>query len=128
MKNTILINREDAKRAEAEEQYKFVKMNLEAMGLNLAEVLPEDYQQFTVEKKIKLRNILDTFKVVVLDDRNGGIKIFIYDETTKEKEIMAEWKKCRFDLRVDGAEPNPAKRIYMAMHIEWWSVFEDQNG
>lgn len=124
MKTTILINREDAKKVEAEEQYKFIKMNLEAMGLDLSEALPIDFQDFTVDKKIKLRDILETFKVVVLDDRDGGIKILVYDG--KEKEVVAEWKKCRFDLKIDKSEPNPTKRIYMAMHIDCWSMFEGQ--
>ena len=126
MKTTIFINREDASKTEAEEQYKFIKSNLEAMGLDLNEELPDLYEDFTVDKKIKLRQTLNKFNVVILDNKDGNIQILIYDENTKNKEVIAEWKKCRFDLKTDLSEPDPARRLYMVMHINYWSMFEEK--
>lgn len=128
MKTTIFINREDASKTEAEEQYKFIKFNIEALDLDLDinEILPDLYIDFTADKKIKLRELLNKFNVLILNDGAGQVQIIMHDENTKSKQVIAEWKKCRFDLKIDISEPNPNKRLYMAMHIDCWSVFEEK--
>ncbi|HVI39872.1 MAG TPA: hypothetical protein VM577_04360 [Anaerovoracaceae bacterium] len=124
MQTAILIDRDEIRKVEAEEQYHFVLNVLVQMGLPLEECFPdsEDPQEFTPDYKRKLRDVLDKFRVLVLDDRDGGIKIYV------EEELVAEWKKCRFELREDLSTVDPRKRIYVALYIDYWSMFEEQEG
>lgn len=121
MKQTILCNREDIRKVEAEEQLHFLRSILEEIGLtDLDEYFPEnnDPELYTVEQKIKLRQLLEKFQISVIDDRDGGLKIYV------EKELIADWKKCRFAFREDLAELDRSKRIYAEIYIEYWSQFE----
>ena len=74
---------------------------------------------FTVEHKIELRKHMDQFSVTIVDDRDGGIKIFV------ERDKVAEWKKCTFILREDPSEVNPSKRLYMEISGDIWTIFDD---
>ena len=119
MKQTILVNREDIRKVEAEEQYNFTMTVLDSLGIPLEECLPEGgFEEFTIEHKIKLRSLLDKFNVLVIDDRDGGIKIYV------EEQLVAEWKKCVWNLKYDLSAIDPSKRIYVEMHTEWWTVFD----
>ena len=121
MQTSILIDREDIRKVESEEQYNFVQTILTKMQIPLDGCFPEsnDVQDFTPEYKIALRAVLNKFDVLVIDDRDGGIKIYV------EEELVAEWKKCRYELREDLSTVDPRKRIYAVMYIDYWTMFED---
>lgn len=122
MKTSILVDREDVRKVEAQEQYLFVQNVLAQMELPLEECFPEsnELEDFTIEHKLHLRKILDKFGVLVLDDRDGGVKIYV------EKDLIAEWKKCRFELREDPGEIDPRKKLYAVIYIDYWTMFEEQ--
>lgn len=120
MKTSIMIDREDIRKVEEEEKFNFIKNNLINMGIPLDDCFPEsnELSDFTVEFKRHLRAVLGVAKVLVVDDRDGGIKIYF------ENEIIAEWKKCRFELREDRSTKDPRKRIYAVIHIDCWSLYD----
>ena len=119
------MDREDMRLVEAEEQYAFIRNVLIAMNLPLDGCFPESekFSDFTLDHKCKLREVLEKFNVLILDDKDGKIEIYI--ESPPEKpELVAKWNKCRFDLRQDLSALDPKKRIYAVMHVDYWSVFE----
>lgn len=125
MKTSIFVDREDIRTVEAEEQFNFVRTVLETMGLPTEDCFPEEdtelnQQDITLQHKINLRQLLKKFQVLILDDRDGGIKIFV------DEELVAEWKKSRFELRQDLTAVDPRKKLYAVLHIEYWTMFEDQ--
>ena len=117
MNYVILANREDLKNIEMEEQFNFVLNILKLIGIPLDDIV-DDVKDFSAENKFKLREILEKFNVLVLDDRDGGIKIFV------EKELIADWKKARFELCVDHSELDPRKKSFIKIYIEYWTIFE----
>lgn len=124
MKASIMVDREDLRTVEAEEQFNFVRTVLESMGLPTEECFPEESeltsQDITLQHKINLRQLLKKFQVMILDDRDGGIKIFV------DEELVAEWKKSRFELRQDLTAIDPKKKLYAVLHIDYWTMFEEQ--
>lgn len=123
LKQTILADREDIKEVVEEEQFNFTANVLSELGIPLEEdVFPEEgYKAFTVEHKIKLRKLLQKFDTTIVDDRDGGITIYV------DKTLVAEWKKCRFNLRKDPSAVDPSKRLYAEIMIDYWTIFEENN-
>ena len=123
MQVTRLASRDNYREIEQEWQFEFVYYVLESIGIPediLAGCFPEDGMAgFTVEHKIELRKHMDQFSVTIVDDRDGGIKIFV------ERDKVAEWKKCTFILREDPSEVNPSKRLYMEISGDIWTIFDD---
>ena len=126
MKRSILANREDVRNIEAELQYEFVAFVLESLGIPpevLIECFPEGgYDEFDVIHKKRLREYLKKFDVEIVDDRDGGIKIYLDDD------VVAEWKKAKFALRRDAKARTPAKKVYSEIFIDFWTIFDNEEG
>lgn len=119
MKGTILLNHnENVKQVEDEEKTRFLKSILEQMGVPIQEFWTSD-APLSVEQKIKLRNILVTYGIQIVDDLDGAMQIYV------EKEKVAEWYKSTYKLKKDLRELDPRKQLYLEMEIECWSLFED---
>lgn len=118
MNQSILCNRQDIRQTKTEEQYNFIVYVLQNVGLPLEDVLPEEYKDFSVEHKIKLRELLFKFDITLVNDRDDGVMIYV------DKTLIAKWKKPHVILRTDLSEIDPAKRMYAEIQTEWWSVFE----
>lgn len=127
MKTTIKVNREDIRQVEAEEQYNFVREVLKCINLPLEECYPASglFEDFTLEYKLKLRQVLSSFGVIILDDRDGGIEIYI-DKPPIRNHLVAKWNKCTFELREDLSTINPRNRIYAVIYIDYWSEYEKE--
>lgn len=81
MKSIILLNHnENTKQVEAEEKSKFLKDLLEKMGIEISEFWDDDTILLSVDQKIKLRNILTTYAIKVIDDLDGHMQIFVEGE------------------------------------------------
>lgn len=120
MKETLYIDREDFRLVEREEQGKFVRSILLEMDVPIDDCWPEEEYELSVDSRIRLRHVLNMFDINIIDDKDGGIKIYV------SKEIVAEWKKCTFDFKLDNKEIDPTKKIYYQMNIEFWSLFDEQ--
>jgi archaellin len=122
MQYTVLSNREDVRKVEAEQQYEFTVFVLGHLGIpedRLKECFPEDgASEFDVNYKIKLRNLLKEFKVIIAQDRDGSLKIFVEDL------LVAEWHKCKFKFKTDLSATDPEDRVYVEVICEWEIMFE----
>lgn len=119
MKGTILLNHnENTKKVEDEEKTRYLRGILEQMGVPIQEFwVTED--ALSVEQKIKLRSILATYNVQVIDDLDGHMQIYV------EGEKVAEWFKCTYKLKRDLREVDPRKQLYLEMEVTTWSLFEE---
>lgn len=121
MKSIILLNHnENTKQVEAEEKSKFLKELLEKMGIEVSEFWDDDTILLSVDQKIKLRNILTTYAIKVIDDLDGHMQIFV------EGELVGEWNKCIYKLKQDLSEIDKKKQFFLEMEVNCWTLFEQQ--
>lgn len=120
MKATILLNNDyrEAKQVEEEEKSRYLRGILELMGVPISEIWPSE-NLLNVEQRIKLRSILATYMVQVIDDLDGHMQIYV------EGDKVAEWFKCTYKLKRDLREIDPRKRFYLEMEVNTWSLFEE---
>lgn len=119
MKATILLNHtENTKQIEEEEKTRFLRSILEQMGVPIQEFWTQD-SPLSVDQRIKLRSILATFSIQVIDDLDGMLQIYV------EGEKVAEWYKSKYKLKRDLREIDPRKQLYLEMLVECWSLFEE---
>lgn len=118
MEQIVLCNRNEFKLVEKELRSNFIRNTIIEMGVPLDEVWEENKLDFTVNEKIELRNILEKYNILILDDHEGGTKIYLEDQ------CIAEWKKSRIELVTDYSVIDPNKKIYCKMYIDCKSVFD----
>lgn len=119
MKGTILLNYDANVREEAEqEQSRFLKGLLDQMGVPVSEFWTSD-GLLSIEQRIKLRQILSTYDVQVIDDLDGHIQVYV------ENELVGEWHKCNYKLKRDLRQLDPRKQLFIEMEINCWSLFEE---
>ncbi|HEY4877143.1 MAG TPA: hypothetical protein VIH86_16305 [Puia sp.] len=119
MRYTILLNRDEKTKAvEAQEQARFIKAILEALDI-LPDWNPDE--SLTIDSKIKFRKDLNTYNIHIADDADGGLKIYANNE------VIGEWKKSKYILKTDRSQIDPNKKLYLEMHIDFWSIFEESN-
>jgi hypothetical protein len=125
MKGTILLNyNENTRQVEEEEKARFLRGILEQCFEN-TEVANQVQEIWDIDgplpapQKIKLRDVLATYNLQVIDDFDGGLKIYL------ENELVANWKKPYYKLMTDLSQVDRKKRLYLEMCVECWSVFEN---
>jgi hypothetical protein len=119
MKATILLNyNESTKQVEDEEKTRYLRSLLEQMGVPINEFWTSD-APLSVDQRIKLRGVLATFGVQVIDDLDGHMQVYV------EGEKVAEWFKCTYKLKRDLRERDPRKQLYLEMEVNCWSLFEE---
>ncbi len=126
MKGTILLNyNEDTRQVEEEEKARFLRGILEACFANTeaADQITTIWNTdgvLSAPQKVKLRGILATYGLQVIDDGDGHLQVYL------ENELIAEWYKCTYKLRRDLRVMDPRKRIYLEMEVNCWSVFDEK--
>ena len=119
MQYTILLDRtENIKNFEAQEQSRFVYTVLEALGVPAEWDNPDE--PMSVEQKRKFRKICEDYSISIVDDTDGGVKIF------DDKGLVGEWFKCKYKFKEDHSHPNPKKRMYMEANLNFWARFEEE--
>lgn len=103
---------------EEQEQARFIKTIIDCLDVPI-EFDPNNYT--SIDQKIALKDNLKKYRVSVINDLNGGIQIFF------EKDLIAEWKKCKYKLKEDVAEKDPLKKLFLEMQVDFWSIFEELN-
>lgn len=118
MRYTILLNKdENTKEVEAQEQSRFVKTVLEALEV------PIDWdpdEPFSIDTKLKFKKSLSNFHINIVDDMNGGIKIFV------NKDLIGEWHKCIYKLKKDLSQIDPRSRLFIEMNVNFWTIFDEK--
>jgi hypothetical protein len=119
MKGTILLNYDDnTQKVEDEEKTRFLKSLLEQMGVPIDDFWTAD-SSLSVNQKIKLRGILATYAIQVIDDLDGHMQVYV------EGEKVGEWNKCTYKLKKDLRELDPKKQLYLEMYVDCWTIFEE---
>lgn len=119
MQGTILLNsNENTRKIEEEEKTRFVRSVLESLGLPI-EGLWDENGELSLDNKMKLRELLAAFSIEIIDDFDGELRIYV------ERELVGEWKKCEYILKKDLTQIDPAKKFYLEMKVNYWSVFEN---
>ncbi len=120
MKGIILLNYGDStKNVEEEEKMRFLKDVLDQMGVPINDFWNND-EPLSIEQKIKLRTLLATYSVQVIDDLDGHLQIYVEDE------LVGEWNKCTYKLKRDLRQLDPRKQLYLEMTVDFWTIFEDE--
>jgi len=132
MKISRLAARDNFREVEEEWRWEFVFHVLTSIGIpeeELEECVPEDGNFLEIEPKhkISLRKHMKKRNVTIVDDHDGGIKIYVYVDELEEQIMVAEWKKCKFIYKKDIKEIDPNKRIYMEVQADIWTSFEDED-
>ncbi len=124
MKATILLNyNENTRQVEEEEKARFLRGILEQC-FEGTDVVNQIHEIWNAEgtlpptQKVKMRGVLATYNLQVIDDLDGHMKIYL------ENELIAEWFKCTYKLKRDLAVRDPKQRIYLEMEVNCWSVFD----
>ena len=126
MKGSILLNyNENTHQVEDEEKSRFLKLILEQCFENTdvatqIQTIWSSDGPLPASQKVKLRSILATYGIQVIDDFDGHMQVYL------ENELIAEWFKCTYKLRRDLRAIDPRKRIYLEMEVNCWSVFDDK--
>lgn len=126
MRGTILLNRsEDTHKVEEEEKARFLLGVLRQCFENtdVAEQICSIWNTdgpLPPDKKVKLRGVLSTYGIQVIDNSDGHMQIYL------ENELVGEWLKSTYKLRQDIRVMDPRQRIYLEMTINCWSVFDQQ--
>lgn len=119
MKGTILLNyQENTHQVEEEEKTRFLRSLLEQMGVPIEDFWTSETNLSTAAK-IKLRGVLSSFGVQVVDDLDGHLQVYV------EGELVGEWNKCTYKIKKDLREIDPRKRLYLEMQINCWSLFDE---
>jgi len=125
MKGTILLNHtENVKQIEDEEKQRFFRTLLVEMDIPIDDLWENDIP-LSIEQKIKLRSILTTYKVQVIDDLDGHMQVYFFDDSG-ESVLVGEWHKCSYKLKRDLKQRDPQKQLYLEMEVNCWSLFEEQ--
>jgi hypothetical protein len=119
MKGTILLNYNDnTRQVEDEEKLRFIRNILDQIGIPIQDFWAND-GPLSVDQRIKLRGILTTYGIQVIDDLDGHMQVYV------ENELVAEWFKSTYKLKRDLQQLDPRKQLYLEMEISCWSLFED---
>lgn len=126
-----LASRDNFREVEDEWKWEFIFFVLEAMGIpedELSSCLPEDgdVSKISVKEKISLRNLAHKRDIRIIDDHDGGLKLYVYIQDLEEFILVARWSKCKFIYREDPLEIDPNKKIYIEVHADCWTTFEEQ--
>jgi hypothetical protein len=120
---TLVVNREDARRIEEEERNKFLKNVLINIGLDEVLNIWPDIELNGKQKKL-LSEYLAKYNLVIDSDHDRSYSIINVSPDGHE-EVIAEWKKPFFVLKVDNKAKTLAKKIYYEMTLSCWSVFDE---
>lgn len=119
MKATILLNyNENVQQVEEEEKTRYLRSLLEQMGMPIQEFWGGD-AKLSISQRMKLRQVLATYGIQVIDDLDGHMQVYV------EGELVAEWFKSTYKLKRDLRERDPRKQMYLEMEVNCWSLFED---
>ena len=119
MKGTILLNySESTRQVEDEEKLRFLRNVLDQMGVPIQDFWVTD-EPLSINQRMKLRGVLASYGVQVIDDFDGHMQVYV------EGELVGEWFKCTYKLKRDLRQLDPKKQLYLEMSINCWSMFEE---
>lgn len=121
-KMSFLVSREEAKSKSKLLMHQWAYGVLSQMGVDFDDAIPEDGDPDSLTKfqQAKMRKILETNKILVLDNQDGSLGIYVGDE------LVGQWEKPYYKLHFDPSKINPKEKYYMEVDISFGSVFDEQ--
>jgi hypothetical protein len=127
MQGTILLNySENTRMVEAEERFRFLRGILEQCFENtdvldqVQDIWGDTEGELSTLQKIKLRTLLTQYSIQMIDDNDGGLKLYL------DRELIGNWKKPKYVLKRDPAEFDRKKQFFLEMKIDFWSMFDNE--
>lgn len=114
-------DRKDISKVEAEEQLSFILSVMQASGVpdkELEACITDG--QMSVEDKIRFRKVCENFQISIVDDMDGGLKIYV--NSGGSDVLVAEWYRPTYTLQTGDS-----KELTTNLHIHWWT-FEEADG
>lgn len=114
MKQIFLLKHQTSwQKFEQEEKANFLKVIFEQLDISYGNVFDSPSQ----ENKLKLKSILDKYKIEILDE--DDFSIFV------ENELIAKMSKPVYKIKKDLAVKSRKDNLYLEVEIDYWSVFEN---
>jgi hypothetical protein len=127
MQGIILLNfNENTREVEEMERSRFLRSILEQCFENtdvvrqIQTIWGDPDELLSAQKKIQILQVLTPYGLQVIDDRDGGLFIYL------EREIIGKWKKPRYVLKKDPSQLDRRKQFFLEMHIECTSAFDEE--
>lgn len=118
MQYVVLLNSSaNFREAEAEEQTRFIMSIIEALEV------PFEWnanEPLSILDRIRLRKVLSQYNISVIDDMDGGVKMFL------DRDKIAEWHKALFILKEDPSQVDPKKKLFVEMKCSFSSIFDEE--
>jgi hypothetical protein len=121
MKYSVLLDRQaNTAQYENEEKSKFIRSILEILNVDLEFWSEEEESSLTTDMRIKIRKVLTQYDLKIVELVDGQLDVFF------ESNLIAQWRKPNYTLKMDHAEVDPRERLYLEMEVNFWSVFEEE--
>ena len=122
MKEVVFADKDNYKTISQQLRFSWLKELLFLTGMNLDNCFPDsdDPEDQTIEQKINLKKALSDNDILVIDNNDDSILIYI------QNQLIGEWKKPLYDRREDFTQLDRNKRFYFGINVEYWSVFDKE--
>lgn len=112
----LIIDKEDYNKIEEGEKNKFVKNILYEIGISFEEIWPDE--GLTVEQKIKLRELLASYDLDVIEEDRG---ISVYHEN----QLIGRLNKPIYIKKMDPKAVQKSKKWYYEVIYDYWTAFDN---
>ena len=121
-KMSFLVSREEAKNKAKLLMYQWAYSVLSQMGVDFGDSIPEDGDPdgLTKFQQAKMRKILETNKIFILDNQDESLEIYV------ENELVGKWDRPHYTLKFDRSKINPKEKYYMEVDVFFGSVFDEE--
>jgi hypothetical protein len=121
-KTSFLAPKNQAKNKANLLMYQWAYSVLSQMGVDFDDSIPDDGdpENLNVLQRAKMRKILEMNKILVLDNQDGSLEIYVDDE------LIGKWDIPYYKLCYDPKEINPNDKYFMEVDICFGSVFDNE--
>lgn len=109
----LLNNSSNIKEFEEEEKNKFLQVILEQLDINVSNL----FNSKSVENKIKIKEILSKYNIQIVNEEDFSIFV--------DNKMIANIKKPFVKIKKDPSILDRKKNLYLEVHVEYWSIFDE---
>lgn len=122
MKEVIFADKDNFRSIANQLRFSWEKNILIQTGMDLTDCYPDsdDPNDHTIEQKIKLKKTLSNNNIIIEDNNDDSLFIYVQDQ------LIAQWKKPLYDKREDFTKLNRKERFYIGINLEYESVFDQE--
>lgn len=122
MKEVVFADKDNYRSIAQQLRFAWLKNVLIQTGMNLDDCFCEsdDPNDQTIENKANLRKALNDNKIVVIDNNDDSLYMYINDV------LIAAWNTPHYDKREDITERDRTKRFYIGINLEYKSFLDEE--